>query len=351
MPLHKIPNVCIGSFPIRGQLRLIFPQLYRSDEPASLSQIELALIYNKGILPTIKAILPERAAHWPPSYTTELIRAADNRGKFHFGSVDLPEDTLPVFAANLRTALAAQPRLGKPYFQLEIRGSKCAFSCPLDVDDPSERERMFNLFVENINLELISNPDNWFVDVGIEIHQPGHVVQWLSDAHNHIVSHCLPSLTAQEATRVTALSAFHEDLSRHLYDLSGFRVEPGERGRADNVVYINCYTTDKTITYQLHSGIFRQRTAADLYPGPLPKLCEDLSKIIDTFAICGGSEGHTQDGTARLETRVRLSSVHDTLTSFPQELLQVAVVSFPNEDWWYVVLPALIQQFIISLSL
>ena len=134
----------------------MFPQLYRPDEPPALSQPDLALIYNKGILPTIKAILPERAAHWPPSYTTELLRATDHRGRYHFGSVDLPEDMLPQFASSLRNALEQYPRLGRPWFQIEVRGSKGAFSCTLDVDDPDERERTFNLKGESyVQLGLV----------------------------------------------------------------------------------------------------------------------------------------------------------------------------------------------------
>ena len=333
VPAHKVPNICIGRFGVRRQVRLFFPQLYRADQPPAITQEDIAAIYNTGILPSIKEILPEAAAHWPPSYTTELIRAADRRGQIRAGTVDIPEDKVPAFATALRTRLRAHPRLGKPWFQVEMRGEKGAYSFPFD--DIDERNRAFNLFIEDLNMSQI-NQELWFVDIGLEIHHPGHCVQWLKSAHTRLIAHALPSIPPDRAAEIADLSTFHIDVNAHIYDFAGFRVEPGARARPDKLLYMNIYTTDKTVTYQLHDGIFNPRAASDLYPGTLPKLVADLQKIGDTFCVCAGSEGHTQDGTARYELRVRLSKIHETLLEFPPELLELSVISIPNEIMWYV---------------
>ncbi|KAI0681865.1 hypothetical protein C8T65DRAFT_597980, partial [Cerioporus squamosus] len=261
-----------------------------------------------------------------------MAHAKDRRGQLHFKSVDVPEDKLGRFGRKLRNALGEIPRLGKPLFQVEIRGTKGAFNFKLDDDE--DRERACNMFLETINTERIVDLDNWYIDVGLEIRHEGHVVQWLRDAHPELLALALPSVTAARAAQVENLSAFHRDVSGHLYDLAGFRVEPGARGDPDKVVYINLYTTDKAVTYQLHDGIFRPRRASDLYPGPLPHLLEDLDRILESFAVCAGSEGNLQEGTARMETRVHFSHVHETLRRFPERLLADSVISYPSDVWW-----------------
>ena len=330
---HKVPNICIGRFGVRRHVRLFFPQLYRADQSPAISQEDIAAIYNAGILPSIKEILPEAAAHWPPSYTTELLRAADRRGQIRAGTVDIPEDLVHAFATALRTRLRAHPRLGKPWFQVEMRGEKGAYSFPFD--DIDERNRAFNLFIEDLRMYDI-NQELWFVDIGLEIHHPDHCVQWLQSSHARLLAHAMPSISPDRAAEVANLSTFHVDVNAHIYDLAGFRVEPGARARPDKLLYMNIYTTDKTVTYQLHDGIFTHRTPSDLYPGTLPKLVTDLQKIGDTFCVCAGSEGHTQDGTARYELRVRMSKIHETLLEFPADLLELSVISIPNHIMWYV---------------
>ena len=143
-----------------------------------------------------------------------------------------------------------------------------------------------------------------------------------------------PSQPPAAFLRAPQIRGWQEDISGHLYQLAGFRYNPRSRGVNEGIVHINVYTTDKSVTYQLHEGIFKTRKCSDLYPRPLEKLCSDLHKVADSFAVCSGSEGQIQDGTARFELRVQMSKIHETLLTFPDNLIHDSVISIPSDIWW-----------------
>ncbi|KAI0671981.1 hypothetical protein C8Q78DRAFT_971846, partial [Trametes maxima] len=258
----------------------------------------------------------------------------DRGGRLHFSSVDIPELSLDEFTDVLKDNLAEHPRLSNSLFMLELRGTKGMYSFPFEIEDL--RQDAFNRLVEQIDLAGAEqdNLQNWHCDVGLEIAQPGYVLQWLTHAHHRLLSHALPSQDEDNITRLLNGSAFSEDLSGHLYDLAGFRIAPGARGRPDGVAYINVYTTDKEVTYQLHTGAFSPHRVSALYPGPFPRLLADMETIAKMFAECGGVHGQTQDGTARFEIRVKISEAMETLNSFPNDLLINSCIAIPNTIWW-----------------
>jgi len=105
----------------------------------------------------------------------------------------------------------------------------------------------------------------------------------------------LPSVPMEKISDILSSSTqYYCDLSAHLDDIGGFRSQPGSRGASDKVTYINTYTTDKSATYQLHTGIFKRRKAWHLFPDKIDKLMTDMEKIAETFRTCGG--GQTMDG-------------------------------------------------------
>ncbi|KAI9062332.1 hypothetical protein FKP32DRAFT_1574350, partial [Trametes sanguinea] len=274
-------------------------------------------------------------AHWPPSYQAAMDLYRGPRGRFHLGSVDIPTDVLEDFAQTLHDNLAAHARLANFYFMIELRGTKGMFAFPFH--DAGARQDMFNYLVENIDLEAENADDNlknWYCDVGMEVSRPDHVVQWMSAAHHRLLAHALPSKDANDVTALLNGSHFYVDLSGHLFDLAGFRSSPGTRGRVDQVSYVNVYTTDKAVTYQLHQGSFSPHRGTNLYPGTLPALVKDLEVIARTFSECAGVNGQTQDGTARFEVRVSIQKALHALTTFPDDLLRNSAVCIPNSIWW-----------------
>lgn len=334
---------------MRHQIRLFFPKLYRENMPPKIDPEDIALIYDQAIHPAIRKLMPESLARWPASYAVAFAASKDSRGQIHYQSVDVPEALLGRFARHVRAALNRFPRFEDSVFQIEIRGTKGAYSFPFN--DADAREYAFNLFIERLDNTRMGPHDNYYVDIGVEIHHDGHCVQWLDAAHQRLLAHALPSASSAAISALSRSSKMHKDISGHLFDLSGFRVETGTKGTADKVVYVNVYTTDKAVTYQLHDGIFRERRASELFPGPFPHLIDDINSISHTFAVCAGSQGTTQDGTARYELRVKMSNVDTALTTFPHELVQLSVVSIPNDIWWLVQLNCMHISLIANLAI
>ncbi|KAL7281845.1 hypothetical protein ACG7TL_005168 [Trametes sanguinea] len=335
VPAHHLGNVCIATFGTRAQVRLLFPQIRAEGGTPKVTQTDLATLYDRGILRAIRELIPEHAAHWPPSYHAAMSLYRDPRGQMHYGRMDIPEDLVPDFATLLRAKLAQHPRLANPLFMIELRGTKGMFSFPFDNVDA--RQNAFNRLIEHIDLGVEAahnNLPNWYCDVGVEVARPGHVLQWLSAAHQRLLAHALPSQTQAAITKLLGSTKFSSDVSGHLFDLAGFRANPGSRGRADHVAHVNVYTTDKSVTYQLHKGAFTAHRTTSLFPGPIGTLRNDLNTIAEVFAECGGSKGETQDGTARFEVRVAIEESLAALTTFPDALLRYSAVCIPNATWW-----------------
>ncbi|KAL7283872.1 hypothetical protein ACG7TL_001142 [Trametes sanguinea] len=335
VPLHRLGNLCVATFGTRAQVRMLFPRIHAESGTPKMTQKDCADLYNIGILPAIQSVVPEMRAHWPPSYQAAADLYRDPRGRYHFGSVDVPADSLEEFAHTLHDNLADHPRLGDFYFMIELRGTKGMFSFPFH--DAQARHNMFNYLIEHIDLEAentLNNLNNWYCDVGMEISRPDHVVQWMAAAHHRLLAHALPSKNDDDISRLVEGSNFAVDLSGHLFDLAGFRTSPGSRGRADQVRYVNVYTTDKAVTYQLHQGAFSPHRGSQLYPGTLPRLIKDLAVIARTFSECAGVNGQLQDGTARFEVRVSIQRALHVITTFPDDLLRHSAICIPNTIWW-----------------
>ncbi|KAI9062336.1 hypothetical protein FKP32DRAFT_1574360, partial [Trametes sanguinea] len=252
--------------------------------------------------------------------------------------MDIPEDLVPDFAALLRAKLEHHPRLSDSLFMIELRGTKGMFSFPFD--DAEARQNAFNRLIEQIDMQVEGAHDNlpnWHCDVGVEVARPGHVLQWLSAAHQRLLAHALPSQPEAVIAKLVDGSKFSSDVSGHVFDFAGFRASPGSRGRLDRVVHVNVYTTDKSVTYQLHKGAFTAHRTTSLFPGTIGALRNDLNTIAEVFAECGGAKGQTQDGTARFEVRVAIQQSLTALTTFPDELLHHSVVCITNATWWYLI--------------
>ncbi|KAI0362855.1 hypothetical protein BV20DRAFT_916322, partial [Pilatotrama ljubarskyi] len=285
VPLHKIGNVCFASFGERHQVRIFFPKLLCDVGLPKVSQEDLADLYNKGILPTVRRLAPHMTAHWPPSYGAAMDLGRDHRGILHFSKVDIPEELLPDFAELLLEALTNHSRLKGGFFMVEMRGTKGMYT--YTPGDDRHRRTAFNLLVEPLRMQdEADNLDNWYVDVGLEVARPGHVLQWQTTAHHRLLRHALPSLSDSEINALLEGSNFSVDVSGHLFELAGFRANPGARGRADKVVHLNVYTTDKAVTYQLHAGAFSQHPTTCLYPGKIQRLLGDIETIARMFARC-----------------------------------------------------------------
>ena len=357
VPLHKIPNVALGKVRGRHLTRMFFPNLWRAGESPAIPQETLAKVYNLCIRPTVQEVIPYDQGHWPVNYASALIQNKDERGNFHYPSLEVASNLLPTFGQVLLQKINDQEDLTGAFFLHELRGAKGgSLHQPGDSDEEEEALNTAMKFLDAARLNL----EDWEVDVGLEIRHQGHVVQWLTSAHRRLLEIALPKATEMQITRLLdSKKRYHKDLSSQLKDLGGCRATPGVAGSRDGVVYINIYTTDKTATYQLHTGVFRRKHANDLLPRRIKKLLKDVEGMSTVFLGCAGDENwgdnqedgdppseqededyplrvlrRRQEGCARFEIRVPLADANDVLHGFPHDDVQECCVSIQAREWW-----------------
>ena len=121
-----------------------------------------------------------------------------------------------------------------------------------------------------------------------------------------------------------------------LTDFAGLRVSPGTRAAADGVVYINVYSTDKTIHYQLHQGVFQKHSPKDLLPGNISGVLKRLDRWTSCLNECmGGKDDHRQqEAAARCEVRVCLNDYSRVLVDWNVRDVNQFVSAVPARSWW-----------------
>ncbi|KAH9931386.1 uncharacterized protein B0H18DRAFT_872410, partial [Fomitopsis serialis] len=228
------------------------------------------------------------------------------------------------------------PEFADAFFYHELRGAKGG-SHHNPHDDVDANLALQETF-QHIDFTDISDADlehRWFVDVALEIHHPGHVVHWRADQHMPIMRHVMPSATPARVTACANGGNFEYDACMQLSDVAGFRVATPTAGRDDQVKYINVYSTEKSVHYQLHPGQFLRAEPKQLMPGEVNHLLQRLNKWTEAFLACmGDDDDPPQEASARLEVRVSARQCGVALRNVPYLLLSNSCISVPGDIWW-----------------
>ncbi|KAH0826430.1 hypothetical protein J3R83DRAFT_5408 [Lanmaoa asiatica] len=278
VPMHTIPNLPLGKVANCSSVCIFFPRMYGAFDSKKISQPDLELIYNRALRPIIRRIMPNQATHWPPTYDAAMRISRDHAGRLHLGSLNIPAHLLSDFATScLESIQALRPYFRDAYFGHELRGWKAATVHNLDPDAPDapdaqnqqgpqhpqpayERVNALHDLTRVLDMNAI-NQDQWLVDIGVEFGIPGKVVTWRSSGHHALVRYLLPDVQ-NPAAILGRSKKYYVDNQMHLKDLAGFRWTPGSH--SDILHYVQAYTTEKAISYQLHQGIFRLRKPSEL---------------------------------------------------------------------------------------
>lgn len=349
--MHSIPNVAFGKVANRSSVRVFFPRMYQRAESKKIPTRDLESIYDQCLRPLILRLMPNQATHWPRDYTSAVETSRDRGGRLHFSSLDIPSHLLDEFShLYLERIQTLRPYFRDAYFGHELRGWKAATVHNLEGDGEEDRQDgQHNPIYERVNaledltrvLDMQSiNQEQWLVDVGLEFGIPGKVVTWQTRGHQALIRFLLPEL--DNVMEVLADKRhFFVDNQMHLKDVAGFRWTP--HGRSDTIHYIQAYTTEKAVSYQLHQGIFSQRKPLELLTDRVcQKLKRDLEQQGDILYACTGDaerrgeRSRPQEGCARLEVRVSLVHAQEVLTGFPRRLVNQTMVQIPAKDWWSV---------------
>ena len=287
--------------------------------------------------PTIAHILQEHIAHWPPDYSACLKQSRDVQGRFHWPTLEIPPSSLNRFNYHFRKRLQEIPSFQDSFYLHEWRGTK-GRSVHNPEDDDEEVDAAFDAVLDALDTDEVTDTQEWYVDVGLEVALHGHIVQWLSKRHKKVLQYAFPERTDEELVAVLRSTNFHRDISASLYQLAGFRVETKAIGRQDDIVYLNVYTTDKSPTYQLHYGAFRRHKAADTLPQKIDSLIKDVQSLGSVWDACAGSNstGIIQEGAARLEARVLMhpGRASATFRNLSREFINTTMVAIDAYEWW-----------------
>ncbi|KAG6871947.1 hypothetical protein C0995_014638, partial [Termitomyces sp. Mi166 len=343
--LHKIPNFEWGKFGPRHHLHVFFPGLWtpersKSRQPYQTNERERAIWYDLGLRPAILELLGENLAQeWPASYETEEIRARRVRGGHSWSTKIIPEDIVPRLADKIRSHLTLynngldteEHEWASNFLILHtIRGTK---GMTWHQPDPRSADEAFQRFLRSSRLTRdVFTIGEWYIDVAIEISSDeGACLQWLTSTHNLVVQQAL-LIDDYNAARITDLgsSKYSRDMVSHLTAISGFRIAPGPAAEGFfRVKYLQAYTTDKAIVYNVDSGhhakFLTVREAMDIEQ-PTPTI-SGLHTIYDRATMHNGSN-------ARLELRVPFEFAAHALLEFDPAIIKRCLCIFSRKEWW-----------------
>ena len=295
-------------------------------------------IYDEFLWPLIQKFLPNMYTHWPASFASVMTLYQDQQGRIHEGSLDIPSELLFHFAPAYLNCLAAlRPYFWDAYFVHEFHGWKgTTVHNPLDGD---AREAALGKLTDILRMHLVDE-SQWHIEIRLEFGTPSHVITWSNEGHYTLLSHCLPSTPMHQIRHLINKTA-DIDHMMHLGDLIGFQVLLGAKERADLVSYVQAYTTEKAVSYQLHNGLFTPIETKSLFSkqnlNNLLKKIERMSAVIFDCTADGQDHNWTHEGATRVETRVRCSKALTSFTSDPQEIIEDCLVATPVKYWWLVI--------------
>jgi hypothetical protein len=340
---HRIPNFEFGTVGTRQHLHIFFPKLWAPDSDRKprhlLKEHERALWYENGLRPAISTLLgPNIASQWPATYETERIRAQKNKGAPAWQTKVIPREMVDLLADAIRTELDRNASVSgqdiswaRDFFVLHtIRGLKDG---SFHTVNPESADWYLTEFIIDANLSfMVPEIGEWYIDVAIEISDDdGSCLQWETAAHHAIVQQAL-RISDHNAQRITKIgsSKYSRDLSSHLTEVSGFRINPGIRARGEfEAVYLQAYTTDKAIVYNPEAGHHAKYiTTKDAMDAKQPpKVIDGLFTIYHEAIVANSSN-------ARLEVRVPYKFAKQALLEFEPNVLKTCLVSFSRTDWW-----------------
>ncbi|KAG1851045.1 hypothetical protein DFJ58DRAFT_661761 [Suillus subalutaceus] len=186
--LHRIPNMALGKVDRRHITRIFFPGLYCKGQNPAIPPETMTLIYEKCLRPAVVSLNPVDRSRWPITYSNAMDLARDQKGQFHFGTVDFPSNLLNQLGPKLREMFQMQDGLQDVFFVHELRGTKGASHH--DPCDAGARRAALDTVFHFFDMSLV-RPEDWVVDIGLEIQHEGHILQWLTKGHlqYQIVSH------------------------------------------------------------------------------------------------------------------------------------------------------------------
>ncbi|KAG1748545.1 hypothetical protein EDB19DRAFT_1825599 [Suillus lakei] len=263
---HHVPNIFWGAVGIHTKVRLFFPRLYDPDrKDVELMFDEKKGLYEKGLPPVLQNLSPDTVTNWPVNYESAL--------------------TLRHFGFNLAwTMAAAFPWAEQMLFMIQVQGVKDAHQHYLDDMDMIENALVNAL--SDFHYDDLMEEEHCYVDVGLELSEPGYAFQWQTDAHCEL----LLAFTNMTAGQTRILLKSHP-------------------------VYFQAYTSDKALIQHKDGG---QHGLA--LTGKAALADETLPYLSRLYALYFDAKD-THDCAARVEVHIQVKDAFTQALDFPAWLM------------------------------
>ncbi|KAF8327115.1 hypothetical protein F5887DRAFT_1083974 [Amanita rubescens] len=323
-----VPNTLLAQRDLRHQIRVFFPGLKNRERTSSaLTSEESATFYDIGLRPAILLVAPTTVHDWPPSYASETFRSSDGRGRFTESTRVVSSDDIPDFSTALKNNMNAIPWGKNMVFGTEIRGIKNDTEHQPHMDD-AVQDRLDDL-LHQVKLPYEQLTGSWFIDVAIELIIKDKAVVWREDCYPPIMQRLfdIPERVVDRVSRHR--NHFEQDVSQHLTEVAGFRAHFSKPVGQFDVLYMQAYTTDKSLTYHPTAHHFAKFLTGKNAMDP-------RSTYTTSLAAAYEEAREKNDVAARLEVRVPVSKATRVLRDFSQDLFMATALVFPRQLWWNV---------------
>jgi hypothetical protein len=328
---YSIPHITSFTFGDKGgKVHVLFPQLYSPDGPReNVSRERIAQWYNAVMGPAMADAAHEGhdTTYLPPNYMSEVFRLSSSRtGRFSASGRAIQPRHLDRLVEIMRARVKDDPDLQWATgfcFMVEIYGSKLYTRYAL-----GDAAGWYRGWEALITSTLKTGPNklhpiagDWWVDVALEFHHPEKSVLWKKEGHGRLLQWVL-GMEGSEVRKVLRTigenGKYRLDHHCQLQFVAGCRFWVGTTKTADNAVYFQAYTTDKTLLGRREGRHFNK------YLDPKEILLDGKYKSADDFkqryiSKVWGSLVTAQHRpiNARVEVRVPLEKAHGVLTGRP----------------------------------
>ncbi|THU75832.1 hypothetical protein K435DRAFT_880099 [Dendrothele bispora CBS 962.96] len=328
--LHRIPNFEIGYWGPRYQVHIFFPNLENSERhDVQLKAAHKKQWYDQVLRPTIGRLTPEALSDWPPNWSSELFRTKNKKGAYTYSTKLVADFNVPELAPLFRHYIYLnEVEWAENFFFVHtIRGVKHATHHSVN---EAAAKHALDEFMKLAQVDMLSGL--WWVDVALEFHSSDEqCLQWSTAGHFRVVRTLL-EISDQNAERITTLgsSKYSKDLSSHLTQVSGCRIEPGSRAAGPyKAAYLQMYTTDKSITYA-PEGRFHAKTLLMVEAMGRVQPPTHLDEVQNVYtASCDDVASN-----AHVEMRVPLKHGTKVMLHFRRTEIRSSLFAFSPAEWW-----------------
>ena len=308
---------------------------------------EQATLYEKGLRPAIDYLLPFDKNDWPATYEGEVFRAANRGGGISYQTKEVNELVVPDLIGQIRMELEQRDvEWGNGAFVIHmVRGTKASTKHSVS---QAAADYALEQYLDDMDIRIMDE-DIAYVDIGLEAASSiDNCLQWLTTSHCHLLQSTL-GIDQRHAVRISTLGStkYSRDISSHLPQLSGCRVEPGTRAEGQyRAVYYQQYTSEKSLTYNPGKGYHGKSITMKEAMGK-KQPCDFASDLYQTYLDAMDNNA----SSARLEVRVPVRGElvaygedeeeiyaadygSQVLTSISNTILKRSLVSYSKETWW-----------------